>query len=173
MEFSSNRLDFRLLKAADREIFISLYRDPKVMRKIGPVLSETEAGDLFESVIRTNQKKHFKQYVWGVFDKQTKLHCGLIMLKTISERKCEIGIMLDQKKNGKGYSLEALSRACRFALTNLEQSEVIGRFAKSHFVIKKQLIQLGFSFRSDSDCADRADCSVVEAYASEATLQIL
>lgn len=169
MEFSSQRLDFRLLNESDRAMFIALYQDPKVMRKIGPVLSAEEAEALLESAIRNNQKEFFKQFIWRVTNKHTKSVCGLIMLKSTNHNECEIGIMLSQSQNGKGYSSEALSRVCQFAFKDLNQTEVIARFAKSHLVIKKLLTTLGFRF----DTVQNPRGVVIEARVDELRLEVI
>ncbi|MBD3585142.1 GNAT family N-acetyltransferase [Salinimonas sp. HHU 13199] len=170
MEFSSRRLDFRLLNESDRAMFIALYQDPKVMRKIGPALSAEKAEVLFESAIRNNQKAYFKQYIWRVTNKHSKSDCGLIMLKFLNHDECEIGIMLIQSQNGKGYSSEALSRVCQFAFKDLNQTEVIARFAKSHLVIKKLLTSLGFRFE---EVVQNSYYDVIVARVDELKLEVI
>ena len=145
MEFSSNHLDFRLLKAADREIFISLYQDPKVMRKIGPVLSEEKAEALFEIALARNKEKSLGQKVWTIYERSSERNAGLLMLRAakFSER-AEVGVILTPSMNLKGYGREAVKAIINVA-HKWQLSFIFACYKKDHLAVEKSLVRLGFA----------------------------
>lgn len=145
--FYTERLSHRLLEEQDIAFAASLYQNPKVMRKIGPVLSPDNATKLIVSAVKMNQKEHATCLLWLIEKRDTCEPIGIQMLKwpSVDSKSVEIGIILTPTSNGKGFAFEGMGALVDVGFQHLNIDTIFANFQLTNLAVKKFVTQLGFS----------------------------
>ena len=153
MKFASARLNYRLLEERDRDTFIALYQDPKVMRKIGPILSRDQAIEFFAKFLNSNSVRRPSQLLWIMHERNTENFVGIIMLKSLDTvTDAEIGIMLLPTFSRREFGFEAVDKLIRFSHEKLGVTGFCANFDKGHKPVRQILTRLGFCFTEQQAC---------------------
>lgn len=126
MQLTSDTIKLTPLAASDWKLFFSMVSNPLIMRYIKEPLSEEEAKADF---IKKSQPWHGDKGDWLLFTISTlenNAKIGFIGLQLINQEKniAEVGFMLNQTAQGKGYGYQALKLICQFAFTHLKIQKV-------------------------------------------------
>ncbi len=100
--FTTERLLIRPLAEQDKDVYISLYTDAKIMRNIGGSLSVEAAENAFVRVIKAMTKEQPKAITWAITTLDCNEFIGLQALNWQTQKTpgtSEIGIMLLRDSN--------------------------------------------------------------------------
>ncbi|MDO6613826.1 GNAT family protein [Shewanella sp. 1_MG-2023] len=120
-EFETERLKMRLLQKEDKDFFVSLYTDPKIMRHIAEPFDFANAELTFERAMEFSTRDVFKQKVWAIVDLMTDKIIGIQSLsKHPTDKNSAIaGLILEQGYHCKGFAKESLIWMVFHGLNNL------------------------------------------------------
>ncbi|WP_394493846.1 GNAT family N-acetyltransferase [Shewanella sp. ENK2] len=144
--FETDRLIIRLLEEGDRDFFVSLYTDPKIMRHIGEPFSEEKANSSFKTAIKLNTEIPIKQLLWVINDKSSRETCGIQNLSFHYEDKgkAEAGLILARKAQGRFYPEEALVGMVNYGFTQLGLSSIYAYSSVRNRASKRVVTKAGF-----------------------------
>ncbi len=126
--FSSLHLNFRPITLSDKQLYVGLYTNPKVMQFIAKPLSDDYAEKLFEAQLKpwNISSKHFLNLVISEKESGQAIGvCGLITRNHLSKQ-AEVGMVFLPVFHGKGYGTEALTRLSQFAFEELGYNKLWG-----------------------------------------------
>ena len=150
MTFFTNNIVCRLISTEDETQYNQLYTDKKIMRKIGPALSEEQAKSQFQRVLKFNQSflngEPPRFLSWGIFSHQGEFlgAQGLLWNKEQTEA-VEMGIMLCQTSSGKGLAVEGIGSLIDFALKHMNLKQFEAHFAPTNRAVERFVLKLGFT----------------------------
>ena len=129
--------------------------DKVLMANIGPILSEPELREKFDSRIKpfTNEEDHWITLIMR--DKQSEEFIGSIGFKfeSIENQRVEIGYLVILKFNGQGYVTEAGKAVIHFLLEQIKVRKVIANCTTSNIgswkVMEKLNLQREGLLKSD------------------------
>lgn len=148
--FYTERLSHRLLEEQDVPFAASLYQDPKVMRKIGPVFTREKAEKTMLSAVQTNQCSPPALRIWLISERETENAVGIQMLKWPKNKngEAEIGIMLLPKANGKQFAYEGMGALVDVGFSEYKLRCIYANFHLTNLAVKRFVTQLGFEVKS-------------------------
>jgi [ribosomal protein S5]-alanine N-acetyltransferase len=135
------------LQPDDKALFIALSTNPTVMQHVYTPCTVAQATDLF---IGRLQPWHSKSADWLSFtllENSTGNKVGTIGLKIINHQagEAEVGFMLLQSAQGKGYASEALLLLRNYAFGQLHLSKLVAICAAANMGSVKLLQKSGFT----------------------------
>ncbi|GIU02782.1 GNAT family N-acetyltransferase [Shewanella sp. KT0246] len=151
-EFETERLTMRLLQAEDKDFYIGLYCDPKIMRHVSEPFSLAKATSTFETGLLLNNKIPFKQVIWAIINKGTKDVIGIqsIAMRYENELHAEAGLMLARRAQGKGFPEEALVGMLNYSFNYLKMETIFAYCSVKNRASERVVVKAGFNlFASD------------------------
>lgn len=162
--FTTERLLIRPLAQQDKELYLSLYCDAKVMRNIGEPLTVEAAEKAFASTLRVIAQPEPKILTWTIVDKATNEAIGLQALNWITPNPykinletfeyAEIGFMLLRQSNGKRIPKEAAGALIDYAFNHLKLQRINTFYSAKNLTVAKLAYSLGFSYNSEKQPLD-------------------
>ncbi|MCH2055845.1 MAG: GNAT family N-acetyltransferase [Thalassotalea sp.] len=150
LTFETERLTVRPMRDEDRDFFVSLHTDEKIMKLTGGKLSEEVAHKKFRNAIDLNSTQSFTFKTWTVFDKKKNVPVGIQVLfrpsTPSSASSLEIGIILSRLFQGKGLPEEAMGGLMEFAFKTLGTKKIVATFSHNNLATKRFVRKLGFQF---------------------------
>lgn len=106
---STTRLNITSMTDEDWPLFRCLQSDPKLMKFIGPLLDESVLREKFINRIKPWEEDESHWLTLKIVEEQTNNPVGSIgfRLSDISNKRAEIGYLLLQNQQGKGFVVEA------------------------------------------------------------------
>jgi len=144
--FTTERLLVRPLAEQDKDLYISLYTDAKIMRHIGEPLSVEAAEKAFNSTIKAMRKSKPKVMTWAVVSLDNNEFLGLQGLNWQTPDIAEIGIMLLRHTNGKLVPEEAIGSIIEYGFNHLSLQQINACFAKKNLATARVAKKTGFTF---------------------------
>ncbi|MCW8832880.1 MAG: GNAT family N-acetyltransferase [Colwellia sp.] len=143
--FTTERLLIRPLAEQDKELYISLYTDEKIMRNIGSPLSQDAAEKAFDKTIIAMKKTPVKVMTWAIVNVDNNEGVGLQALNWQTPEIAEIGIMLLRHTNGRLLPEEAMGALMEYAFNYLSINIITAKYAKKNLATKRFVKKLGFT----------------------------
>ncbi|MCC4833676.1 GNAT family N-acetyltransferase [Shewanella sp. 10N.7] len=145
-EFETERLKMRLLQKEDKDFFVSLYTDPKIMRHIAEPFTTEKTISLFNSAIKLNLKFPLRQLLWVIVEKKTGDICGIQNLSMHYEDnlEAEAGLILSRSAQGKFYPEEALVGMVDYAFNILKLKTTFAYSSIQNRASKRVVLKAGF-----------------------------
>ncbi|TXH67183.1 MAG: N-acetyltransferase [Lysobacteraceae bacterium] len=147
--FAAGRVDARLLEPDDRDLYLGLYTDARVMAHIGRPLTAQEAAVEFARTCRANADPSAHARCWRLVHRRNGEKLGL-MAAWCNAREPgvgEIGIMLLPAWYARGIGLPALQGLVDQLMRDHWRwgvNEVVGRYAPGHRDAERLVQALGF-----------------------------
>lgn len=147
--FATSRVQARLLASEDRELYVRLYVDPKVMAHIATPMDSAAAETAFARTCRANANPAARSRCWRLTHRQTREALGLaaFMRSAREPLRAEVGIMLLPEWHARGVALSALRGLIDALLGDdwtLGIEELIGRHAPSNRGAEGLMRMVGF-----------------------------
>lgn len=152
-EFETERLEIRLIKYEDKELFTNLYCDPKTMKKIASPFTEEQANRCFDKVIKMKVADTPKQLMWVVILKDSDEKIGVQSL-TFNVDVAEVGIILSRSSHGKNIPEEAVLGLLRLGFEKLNLNAIYAKCSSTNFSTLRVIRKLGFK-KDTIDVSDR------------------
>ncbi len=146
MEVASSRIKLQPLDQSDWELFKELNQCPKIMEHIYDRLPLAQIKTVFESRIRPITEKS-NNWCFSISHYSTGEKLGNIGLKltNINEKTAEVGFMLKEEAQGKGYATEALNLIKEYTFHTLELNKIVAICATKNSGSYQLLEKVGFS----------------------------
>ncbi len=145
--FTTERLLIRPLTKQDRELYISLYCDAKVMRNIAAPLSIGSARKAFDNTLKAMQTLPCKVLTWVIVKKFSNQAIGIQAFNfndKTNDKSAEIGIMLSTKEQNTGLGKEAVSALLHYGFSRCVLDMVTVLYAKKNLASDKLFSSLNF-----------------------------
>lgn len=142
--FTTERLLIRPLAEQDKELYLSLYTNAKIMRHIGTPFTVEVAEQAFSKTIRAMNKPNPTVMTWAIVSLTTEKTIGIQALNRQSKDSAEIGIMLLRVSNGKLIPEEAMGSLMEYGFNQLNLQSIIAHYAKVNLATKRFVKKLGF-----------------------------
>jgi len=149
MQIKSNRIKIQLLDWSDWELFKELNQCPKIMEHLYDRLPLDQIKTVFKSRIRPINKKS-DSWCFSISDSVTGEKLGNIGLKLTDTNKkiVEVGFMLKEEAQGKGYATEALNLVKEFVFHSLKLNKISAICSTDNTGSYNLLEKVGFSRES-------------------------
>ncbi len=149
MKITSSRIKLQPLEQSDWELFKELNLCPKIMEHLYDRLPLDKIKTVFESRTRPITEKS-DGWCFSISDASTGEKLGNIGLKLtdIEERIAEVGFMLKEEAQGKGYATEALNLVAEYVFQTLKLSKLAAICSTENTGSYKLLEKVGFSRES-------------------------
>lgn len=146
MEILGTRVKLEQFTQSDWPIFKELNTSPQVMRHVYDPFPEDVAREIFESRLEPWNENSDGWLSLSINGISTKEKLGVIGLKvTNHEAKiAEVGYMLTEKAQGKGFASESLGLLVEFAFANLKLNKLVAACSTKNSGSYKLLEKLGF-----------------------------
>ncbi|MDO6613825.1 GNAT family N-acetyltransferase [Shewanella sp. 1_MG-2023] len=153
MSFESERFSMRPLQVEDEQFFISLYRDPNVMKHIAAPFSMTQAEEFFNAALNVDMTNDIRQIIWVIIDKQTQEKLGIqsIIIFSKKQKNAEAGLILIKEVHGKGYAVELFKRMIEFGLNELHLPQIDTFCDSKNLPAVKGILAVGFVKISEAE----------------------
>jgi [ribosomal protein S5]-alanine N-acetyltransferase len=139
------RLHLRPLGAEDETLYCQLYTDPLVMRHIAMPLSADAARRSFRAACRQAERQPLQRRTWVMTEADTAIDIGLLALVDDPEAmSSEIGALLLDDWQNRGYAAEAIEALVAYAFRDLELAAVHTRHAGENGPAAGLMRKLGF-----------------------------
>jgi RimJ/RimL family protein N-acetyltransferase len=150
--FYTERLSHKLLEEQDVAFAASLYQDPKVMRKIGPVFTRERAEKAMINAVKANHHSPPNLRIWLISERETEKAVGIQMLKWAKDKndEAEIGIMLLPKANGRQYAFEGMGALVDVGFEKFALAGIFAHFDTSNIPVARFVTNLGFTINHNS-----------------------
>ena len=156
--FTTERLLIRPLAEQDKDLYLNLYTDKKIMRNIGEPLSVEVAEKAFKKTIKAMQKTQPKVMTWAIVTLDNNQSVGIQALSYQTLDAAEIGIMLLRHSNGKLLPEEAMGALMEYAFSHLITNTIHACYAKSNLATKRFVKKLGFTLRAEPKLDNTNNC---------------
>lgn len=150
--FTTERLLIRPLVEQDKDLYISLYTDAKIMRNIGEPLSIEAAENAFARTMKAMRKEKPKTMTWAIVTLAGKKSIGIQALSwqttdtADTADTAEIGIMLLRTSNGKLLPEEAMGALMEYAFNYLSVDKINANYARKNLATQRFVKKLGFIY---------------------------
>jgi len=158
--FETERLLIRPLEEKDREFYISLYTDAKIMRHICEPFTLEQADKAFNATLKAMNKAvetlNAMTMTWIVDDIESTQSFGIMSVDfrnrniNVVKQKlthagcCEFGIILMQQSHGKGLPNEAIIGLAKFTLTYFKVARIYCTYNKKNLAVSRFIKKIGF-----------------------------
>lgn len=141
----TTRLRLRPLCAVDETFYCQLYTDPSVMRHIAMPLSADAAHRSFRVAFRPAARHPRQRRTWVMTEADTAIDIGLLALVDDPEAmSSEIGALLLDDWQNRGYAAEAIEALVEYAFRDLGLAAVHTRHARDNGRAAGLMRRLGF-----------------------------
>lgn len=147
MNISTTRITLSVFDPSDMALFIELATSPEIMKHIYDPLSLNEAKHVFNQRMQPWTKQSTEWLSFSITDNSNKEKIGNIGLKLINmtDNVAEIGFIIKQSAQGKGYAKEAVNLLTSYAFQSLEISKFIATCAVNNIGSYTVLESAGFT----------------------------
>jgi RimJ/RimL family protein N-acetyltransferase len=144
----SKRLTYRNYSTADRELFIDLVTDQKVMKYVGDGPLDGDAADKLWSKMMFEFYPSGQDTLWAVIAKEDRRYIGHSSIRPRPgyPDQWEIGYILRVDEWGSGYGTEIATELVRFGFEALSLEAVYATVDDDHKVSHRVLEKAGFNF---------------------------
>lgn len=146
--FTTERLLIRPLAQKDKEFYISLYSNAKIMRNIGTAFTNIEAEKAFERTIKAAHQIKPKVMTWSIITLESDEIIGIqgLTKETSDSINTNIGIILASKAHGKLFPEEAMGALMEYAFEYLSVNKINAFYEKKNLATKRFVKKLGFIY---------------------------
>jgi ribosomal-protein-alanine N-acetyltransferase len=138
-DIETARCRLRLVRAADRNDVLALYRNEDVRRYLGGVVDERIIGHRFDQMLDSSKARN-----WTVYRKEDGAFIGLVTLgRHHDEQEPEISYQYLPSFWGQGLAREALDALLRFASDVLGLAQVLAETQSKNLPSRRLLERLG------------------------------
>ena len=167
--FTSKRLTFRPITIADQSFFAEQYTNANIMRHNGGALTKTEAIQQHTRLMRDNQRAQNGDkktiITWAIECRNSQKIIGILTLCYLTFpynnhviqqglnaniNQAEIGIILVEEQQNKGFAQEALKALIHFSFTVLGLNKINAFYNRDNAQSKKLFTHLGFRYDNNS-----------------------
>lgn len=159
--FETNRLVIKSFEQRDKDFFIELLSDPKIIDPVPqPKLSIEKIIAKFDASLNFSGKPiKNKENIWGVFEKQNIEMIGVCALLTNDENDWELGYRFRTNYWGKGYGTETTKGIIDFCFNHLNINKVAADVnienSGSVKILNKFMNPVNEFFNENDNCTDR------------------
>lgn len=139
----SSKLYLRPLIALDEARYVSLFTDPEIMEHVGSPMGKIDAASAFSATLGMMSKSPPDAWLWIACDRTGGQEVGLFGL-VMREGRYEIGAMVLEEHQGRGFAYEALSCVRDFGFAQLRLAAQFGRQLASNRRSVGLMLKLGF-----------------------------
>lgn len=147
-EIESERLRFQIYKNENKEDFIKLITDEKIMKHVGTgALSLEQAEKLWKKLIEDFYPQGVNT-IWAVFERENFHYIGHAAIRPRPEKKedWEISYMLKTEEWGKGLATEIARRLIDYGFSELKLKEVFATINDNNLKSIKVAQKAGMNF---------------------------
>jgi len=148
----TERLLLKLYTPAEREAFIALLTDERVMRYVDKgVMSPEAAGALWRKMMDEMYPRGVDT-IWAVFARDDGRYIGNASIRPMVEKQqnWEIGYYLRAEEWGAGFGTELAKRLVRYGFEEMELDEVFATVDYENGPSRKILEKAGMSFYEEA-----------------------
>lgn len=167
--FTTERLLIRPLAVQDKDLYISLYTDAKIMHYIAEPLSVQAAEKAFVRTIKAMQQEKPKAMTWTIITLAGKKSIGIQALtwqrptfihKQIipNINQADIGIMLTSKSQGQRIPAESINILIGYAFNELGLDMITAYHSNKNLKSQRVFDKLGFIFDAKIQPKNTNDC---------------
>lgn len=144
-DMASERLTFTKLVESDWALFRSIHTDPKLMQHIRTLRSEEAIRNTFETELDPWSLASSHWLTWIIREKASSKQVGLISIcsREGAKRVAEVGFILLETSQGKGYATEAVKRVIKFAMDTFAFERFIAVCSEEHLASRRVLEKVG------------------------------
>lgn len=159
--FTTKRLLIRPLAEQDRQLYLALYTDPKIMRCIGAPLTVAKAQHYFSSTLKRMKAIKPGYMAWAIVSKEDNQAIGIEVLDWRGQNLSQayIGIMLLRRAHGQSFATEAKGGLIEYAFANLSLSRIYSKYLANNLATIRVNRQLGFVCEVEAN----GELSVIDA----------
>lgn len=150
----TERLEFRLYTAEQKEDLVALLTDPAVMKYVDKGVLTVEAATSLWDRLMNHWYPSGVNTIWAVGAKDDYRYVGNASIRPRPERQkdWEIGYYLKACEWGKGFATEIAERLVRYGLENLRLREVFATVDVENLASRRVLEKVGLSiYREEYD----------------------
>ncbi|MCW8332188.1 GNAT family N-acetyltransferase [Photobacterium sp. SDRW27] len=146
MSIEGNRIILYRLKRSDWPLFKDLYTNPQIMKHVYEPFSDEVAKESFNDRLVPWCKQSDGWLSFSIRSKQTNNKIGLIGLKITNHKHmiAEVGYLLCEQAQGKGFASESLDLIKIYAFKNLNINELTATCSTENVASYRLLEKLGF-----------------------------
>lgn len=143
----SSQLTLTKLELHDWELIRSIYSNSKLMKHIGTVMSEEEIRSNFEKELSPWCIESTHWLTWIIHETSSGNDVGLISICTRNLEKltAEVGFIILEEYQGKGYGTEAINSIIDFAVDILGFKKMIAVCSEEHIGSRRVLEKAGMN----------------------------
>ena len=124
--------ELRPLSERDRETYIALYTDQRVMSHIGPPQDAALAERDFHATLRALERKGCKKELWTLVEPGQDAGIGMIGLVRDDHGGSELGIVIVTSRHGRSYAAYAIAAVANHAFDHLGLHRIWTRHAPAN-----------------------------------------
>ena len=145
MEFASERLLLRSLRASDLDLYCELFCDSETMRYIGPPWTHAAASRAFRDALEASRCTSPRAVFLTLTRKDSLQRIGLCTLQNLdrAQRQAELGLMLTASGRAHNAATEALIAVLAHTFATLPLDEVWVRFTVDHAAAERTALAGG------------------------------
>ena len=167
--FTSKRLTFRPITTADQSFFAQQYTNANIMRHNGGALTRTDAIQQHTRLMRDNQRAQNGDkktiVTWAIVCRNSQNIIGILTLCYLTFpynshvikqglnsniNQAEVGIILVEQQQNKGFAQEALNALIHFSFNVLALTKINAFYNRDNAQSEKLFTRLGFSYDDNS-----------------------
>ena len=148
IKLETERLIFKTYEDADKQDFVTLFTDAKVMKYVGDgVLTEDQAKTFWRKLFEQLYPQNFN--IWAVFAKENAEYIGHagIYARPSKKEDWEFVYFLKQTAWGKGYATEIARAIIDYGFKKLDLSEVFTSVDDEHKASIRVMEKAGMKFK--------------------------
>jgi RimJ/RimL family protein N-acetyltransferase len=153
--FTTERLLIRPLAEHDKDLYISLYTDAKIMRNISEPLTVPASIKAFNNTLKTMKKDSKKIMTWTIVTLKDNKSIGIQGLNWKKTDTAEIGIMLLRNSNGMLLPEEAIGSLIEYGFNHLSLQQINACFEKKNLATARVSRKTGFIFKESQQPVDK------------------
>ena len=146
-DITSERLTFTKLAESDWELFKSIYTNPKLMEHIRTMQSEDAIRKTFDKELNPWSAAATHWLTWIIREKASGKEAGLISIcsRDGAILTAEVGFILLENAQGKGYATEALQHVIKVAMERFNFEKFIAVCSEEHQASRRVLEKAGMT----------------------------
>jgi RimJ/RimL family protein N-acetyltransferase len=157
----SDRLAFRLITAADEDLYVGLFTDAETVKHFCPPLSPERAAQSFAKALAKSQQQPWTQRITAIVEVSSKKTVGIASIKMVDTDKliAEVGILLKADSQSQRYATEASAALIDSAFRRHTIAGITASVAVGHKIGEQLVTTLGYERGGElpalGDCAAR------------------
>ena len=150
----SKRLGFRLLTPSDKELYVSLYTDPKTLEHVHAPLTRELAEQSFQRALDSTFIMPLKRRITVIVERKSKKPIGIAGLKLVDAdtRRAECGILLKPTAHAQRFALEGSLALIDAAFKRHTISEIAAQVTIGHKAGERLVKSIGYIRVGDLPC---------------------